>query len=101
MYLIDFGEFGDMNFSSLEYFIFIIAVLFIPLIMFNMLIAIMGDTYDRVKEDSIKRDYHELVWLLYEYEVVGNILRCRKGRKWSYLFYSNEKKTSEKAAVNW
>lgn len=35
--------------------------------MFNMLIAIMGDTYDRVKEDSVKRDYHELAWLIYEY----------------------------------
>ena len=67
VFLLDFGEFGDMEFNKLEWFIFIVAVLFVPLIMLNMLIAIMGDTYDRVKEESIKRDQHEIVWLLFEY----------------------------------
>ncbi len=54
-----------MEFSRLEWFLFTVAVLFVPLIMLNMLIAIMGDTYDRVKEESVKRDQHEIVWLLF------------------------------------
>ena len=91
MFLLDFGEFGDMNFNRLEWFLFIVAVLFVPLIMLNMLIAIMGDTYDRVKEESVKRDQHEIAYLLYEFELVGRVCSCRRERKWKYLFFSKEK----------
>lgn len=92
VFLLDFGEFGDMNFNRLEWFLFIVAVLFVPLIMLNMLIAIMGDTYDRVKEESIKRDKHEIAYLLYEYELVGRVkCCCKRDRTWKYLFFSKEK----------
>lgn len=80
-----------MEFNRLEWFIFIIAVLFVPLIMLNMLIAIMGDTYDRVKEESLKRDKHEITYLLYEYELVGRVCGCKRDRRAKYLFFSKEK----------
>ena len=38
--------------------VFFGASLLVPLILLNMLIAIMGDTYDRVKDDAKIRDLH-------------------------------------------
>lgn len=90
-----------MNFNQLEWFLFIVAVLFVPLIMLNMLIAIMGDTYDRVKEESIKRDFHEIVWLLFEYELVGRACCCRRDKKWKYLIFSKEKRMNLEATMSW
>lgn len=90
-----------MEFNKLEWFIFIVAVLFVPLIMLNMLIAIMGDTYDRVKEESIKRDQHEIVWLLFEYELAARHCACRRDRKWKYLIFSKEKKMNLEATLSW
>ena len=46
VFLLDYGDFSSDEYSDLEVFIFIVAALFMPLVMLNMLIAIMGDTYD-------------------------------------------------------
>ena len=67
VFKLDFGDFDTDDYNNLQVALFIIAAIFIPLIMLNMLIAIMSDTYDRVKEDQSKRDYHELAGLLFEY----------------------------------
>ncbi len=57
-YLLSYGDFASTDeYSRLEVFIFIAGTLFLPLIMLNMLIAVMGDTYDRVKEDLQRRDF--------------------------------------------
>jgi hypothetical protein len=47
-YRVAFGDFDTDNYSSPQWVIFILTSLFIPLVMFNLVIAIMGDTYDRV-----------------------------------------------------
>lgn len=44
-YRLAFGDFETEDYSAFEWIVFILASLFIPLVMFNMLIAIMGDTY--------------------------------------------------------
>ena len=67
VFKLDFGDFDTDDYNNLQVALFIIAAIFIPLIMLNMLIAIMSDTYDRVKEDQSKRDFHELAGLLFEY----------------------------------
>ena len=93
VFLLDYGDFSSDEYSDLEVFIFIVAALFMPLVMLNMLIAIMGDTYDRVKEDQARRDYHELVHLLYKYEVIMGVLCCwrrNKPRAWKYIYFSEE-----------
>ena len=67
VFRIDFGDFATDNYNSLEIFIFILAAMMMPLIMLNMLIAIMGDTYDRVKEKEDRRDLQELANLVFKY----------------------------------
>ena len=46
VYLLDFGDFSFDDYSALDRAIFILAVLIVPLVLLNMLIAIMGDTFD-------------------------------------------------------
>ena len=46
---------------------FIFSTILVPLVLLNMLIAIMGDTYDKVKEEERTRDFHEIVYLLHVY----------------------------------
>ena len=48
-YTLSFGELGPFDeMSSFQFFFFVIFSFFIPLVLMNMLIAIMGDTYGRV-----------------------------------------------------
>lgn len=49
-FLLNFGYFDLKLETGLFRFIFMFGMLLIPLVMMNMLIAIMGDTYARVKE---------------------------------------------------
>lgn len=54
----------------------------------------MGDSYDRVKEEQGRRDYQELVGLVYRYEVIAARLCCSKRKKkaWKYIYYYQEVK---------
>lgn len=64
------------EYSPLEEFIFILGAIIAPLVLMNMLIAIMGDTFDRVKEDQNRRDYQELASLVYRYEVIAQVFNA-------------------------
>ena len=67
------------------------AVITVPLVFLNMLIAIMGDTYDRVKEESARRDFQEMAGLIYRYELIAQWMcssRRRRVKGWKYIFYS-------------
>ena len=57
VYRLDFGDFDLDGYSALDMAIFILAVLIVALVFLNMLIAIMGDTFDRVKEEQGRRDF--------------------------------------------
>lgn len=52
VFLLDFGDFSTDEYSALEMCIFILGAIAAPLVLLNMLIAIMGDTFDRVKEEE-------------------------------------------------
>lgn len=47
-YKLSFGDFSTDDFTLLQWALFILSSFFIPLVLFNLIIAIMGDTYDRV-----------------------------------------------------
>ena len=50
----ELGEFGD--FTWLQFVIFIMFSFFVPLVLMNMLIAIMSDAYERVQANAIAAD---------------------------------------------
>ena len=93
VYRLDFGDFDPDSYSSLEIAIFILAVVIVPLVLLNMLIAIMGDSFDRVMEDKERRDYQEMVGLVYRYEAIVDTLCYLKKKKskekaWKYIWYT-------------
>lgn len=80
VYLLDQTNF-HFNLDSLEnVIVFFLATLLNPIIMLNLLIAIMGDTYDRVQDDQVVADYREMTELILETE---------------YLIFWNNSKKSE------
>ena len=92
VFLLDFGDFSPDEYSPLEQCVFIFGAITVPLVLLNMLIAIMGDTFDRVKEEQGRRDFQELAGLVYRYEITSAKLCCSKGKKgtWKYIYYSQE-----------
>ena len=102
VYRLDFGDFNLDNYSALDLAIFILAVLVVPLVFLNMLIAIMGDTFDRVKEESGRRDFQEIAGLIYRYEIIAySLCKWRKLKSiWKYIFVSEDVKHSGEEAID-
>jgi hypothetical protein len=64
-YRLAYGDFEEEHDSVPERILFFFATIALPLIMLNLLIAIMGDIYDRVQENQIVEDIRErLLWIL-------------------------------------
>lgn len=53
VFLLMYGDFSTDEYNAPLWILFIFASLFMPLIMLNMLIAIMSDTYERVTTDEV------------------------------------------------
>lgn len=68
IYLLAFGEYSVDNYGTAEWILYVVATIFIPLIMFNMIIAIMSDTFERVTTTMIEADGNELNSLVLEQE---------------------------------
>ena len=102
VYRLDFGDFSLDDYSALDLAIFILAVLVVPLIFLNMLIAIMGDTFDRVKEEQGRRDFQEMAALVYRYEIIAQTIWKWLKRKgvWKYIFVSEDVKHSGEEAID-
>ena len=75
-------EVGNMN--GLQWFYFLLFTLLIPLVFFNLLIAIISDTFDRVYSNKTSSDYREKASLILEVE---NMLFWRRSlRRMQYLY---------------
>lgn len=59
VYRLVFGEFGDYD-KVLEWIIYFAATILNPLILMNILIAIMGDTYSKIQSTSTAADAIEI-----------------------------------------
>lgn len=104
VFLLDFGDFSIEEYSVLQDFIFLLAAIVVPLVLLNMLIAIMGDTFDRVKEEGARRELMELAGLVYRYEIVAKALCCflKSKEKWKYIFYSRGARQNwEDGSLTW
>ncbi|OMJ88149.1 hypothetical protein SteCoe_9968 [Stentor coeruleus] len=76
-YLLSLGSFDTDNYGAFEWIIFFFASVINPLIMLNLLIAIMGDTYSRVAEEQEIADMQELTEMVIEGEY---LLFCKRNK---------------------
>ncbi len=66
---------------------FTIASIFMPLIMLNLLIAIMGDTFERVNSTMVEADGRELNSMILEQENImywNRSSRIRQNLHWGF-----------------
>eukprot|EP00747_Dinoflagellata_sp_TGD_P053654 gnl/TRDRNA2_/TRDRNA2_148577_c2_seq1.p1 gnl/TRDRNA2_/TRDRNA2_148577_c2~~gnl/TRDRNA2_/TRDRNA2_148577_c2_seq1.p1 ORF type:complete len:523 (+),score=97.24 gnl/TRDRNA2_/TRDRNA2_148577_c2_seq1:71-1570(+) len=86
---------GNMNEgydgSALERFMYVAMTLFMILVLLNLLIAIMGDTFARVQESAIIEFYHNFAELIYELEMLMSE-SDRQNRKYfpHYMLYAEQ-----------
>ncbi|OMJ80809.1 hypothetical protein SteCoe_18864 [Stentor coeruleus] len=92
-YLLSLGNFDTEGYEAFEWVIFFFASVINPLIMLNLLIAIMGDTYSRVAEEQEIADMQELTEMVIEGEY---LLFCK--RKHGYKSYMQICKEEELTA---
>lgn len=62
------GNFDIKEYNIVEYAVLTFALLINPIIMLNLLISIIGDTYDRVQSDNLSADMKELMDMIQEVE---------------------------------
>ena len=67
-YRLDLGDFDADYHNVFDWIIFFLATMLNPLIMLNLLISIMGDTYGVVQESSIIANFQELTEMIIEIE---------------------------------
>ena len=68
VYMITLGFFVTNDYDRSTWVLFYVASVMIPLVMFNMIIAIMTDTYERVTNGMMEADGRELNSLILEQE---------------------------------
>ena len=66
MFLLMYGDFSVDDYDYSMWVLFVVSAIFMPLVMLNMLIAIMSDTYERVTSGMIEADGKELNSLILE-----------------------------------
>jgi len=67
---LDLGDFNTDGFGAIQWIIFFLASMINPLIMLNLLISIMGNTYDRVQDGQEIADRKELCEMIIEAETM-------------------------------
>ena len=70
VYLIMYGEFGFNKNSVIEWVCFYFISISLTLVMFNLLVAIMGGTYERVYDSMVENDFKAMTQLILESEIV-------------------------------
>jgi WD40 repeat protein len=70
VYMFNFGQYDTGSYEVLQWISLIITTTVNPLLMMNLLIAVMGDTYDRVQQDIVVADLKEIASQLYDIESV-------------------------------
>ena len=70
MYSLNFNDFKSSEYGNLEWVFVIIAAMINSLVLMNMIIALLGNTYAIVKENAQVADLRELVELIIETESI-------------------------------
>ena len=69
-YLLNFGEMNTDQYNKLQWLYFLFVTILNPIVMLNLLISIMGNTFDRVQGESIIADLLELSCIIKEVELL-------------------------------
>lgn len=80
-YLINLGSINTPDYNSIQWACFIIATIINPIVMMNLIIAIMGDTHDKVQESREVADYKEQAYMILELEIPAVWRRTAKSRQ--------------------
>jgi hypothetical protein len=77
-----FGDFSPIQgqFTIIPWLIYLVMIIFMMIIMFNMLVAIAGETYNNFMENSESVANGILSIVIYELETFFIWNRCRKGQ---------------------
>ena len=88
IYRIAFGDFDTGDYNRAAWALFFFATIFLTLMMLNLLIAIMSNTFARVSASQEISDGKELLEMIYEIETL------MFWRRWSW--YTESQKTSKR-----
>jgi hypothetical protein len=97
-YVLAFGQFDLIDeMGTIHYMFFIMFSFFVTLLLMNVLIAIMGDTYGRVQSNIVSADLKIVTSLILEYEEINALFRASKTLKpyEAFLFLTQGKAASE------
>ena len=79
MYRMIYGDFNEVdNYGPVAWVFFIMATVLVPLVMMNLLIAIISDTFERVYSSKTASDYKEKTALILEVE---NLMFWNRNKK--------------------
>lgn len=70
VYMMMYGEFHFDEDSMYDWICFFLISLALPLIMFNLLVAIMGDTYKNAYESMVEMDFKAMTQMILETEII-------------------------------
>ena len=98
-YNLTYGEYDNENYNNLELFIFFVASLFNALLLLNLLIAIMGDTYDRVRNALDVADRREMADIIVEADSI--MFWGRRKGSFKYLQQCNVAESRSKDIDEW
>ena len=93
-YLADIGNVSSGNYNPLQWACFIFGVTLNFIILVNLLIALMGDTYDRVQEGRDVADHKELANMVLEVEIAAVWRRHLRSNKRLHVCQEVETKSA-------
>ncbi|CAG9332811.1 unnamed protein product [Blepharisma stoltei] len=94
-YLLVFGNFEGEDYNIIEWTCLTMALIIQPVIMLNLLIAIISDTYDRIQSDCVAADAKELIDLIIEVEGLMFTRREVKAKHYFQVCKEHEKETED------
>ena len=92
-YKLNLANYDTTGYSNFMYVVFVFATLINTIMMLNLLICIIFDTFSRVKDNSIINDRKELAYLLLEGEL--NLFTKRGNNRKKYLHAALDKELGE------
>ena len=103
--MLGLGEFGFTGRFSGEnawafWIFFCLATFITQVIIFNMLIAVMSDTYDKVSERKDQATLQEKIRILADYVWVAGLARNLEGGS-NYIFSARPKAAAEDEGEDW